>query len=42
MKRCEYDRLVKLVGNLATEGAAQEFASIAGTPARMGTTPCSA
>lgn len=31
MKRCEYDRLVKLVGNLATEGAAQEFARIAGT-----------
>ena len=31
MKRCEYDRLVKLVGNLASEGAAQEFARIAGT-----------
>lgn len=29
MKRCEYDRLVKLVGNLASEGAAQEFARIA-------------
>lgn len=31
MRRCEYDRLVKLVGNLASEGAAQEFARIAGT-----------
>lgn len=31
MKRKEYDRLVKLVGNLASEGAAQEFARIADT-----------
>lgn len=31
MKRCEYDRLVKLVGNLASEGAAREFARIADT-----------
>ena len=30
MKRCEYDRLVKLVGDLASDGAAQEFARIAG------------
>lgn len=31
MKRREYDRLVKLVGNLASEGAAREFARIADT-----------